>query len=229
MPVRGRPLNHFDAFSTLAVAGAIAVGLVLVVYAPFWTGTNAIGALGRKTLFTASLPKVALDALQIDTGVDEKSAQDMVRYTALALTAIVSIAWGVYVLRGGSARTPEGRQRLVSRTLVAFYEVIFLYLAFASLWFQPWYLLWLVALTAPVASFANANRTILFCIGGVANYFVWDFIWLWNEAPMRDNQITSALAIYTLPLFYTFYIVMRNLQQRKLGVTRQVFVAEDLD
>lgn len=217
VPVRGKPPGHFDAFSTLAVGGAIAVGLALVLYAPFWAGTNSIGALGREALFTASLPKVALDSLHLDAGVGERTAQDIVRYTALALTALVSLAWGVYVLRGGGARTPEERQRLISRTLVAFYEVIFFYLAFASLWFQPWYLLWLVALTAPVGRFANANRTILFCIGGVANYFVWDFIWLWNKASFRDNQITSALAIYTLPLLYTFYIVIRNLQQRKPG------------
>src|SRR5881409_3870552 len=116
---------------------------------------------------------------------------------AHALTAAVSIAWAVYVLRGRNARTPEERQVLVGRTLVAFYEIIFFYLAFASLWFQPWYLVWLVALTAPVGRFTNANRTILFCIGGVANYFVWDFIWLWDEATIRDNQVTSALAIYT--------------------------------
>jgi hypothetical protein len=201
------------AFATLAVGTVIAIGLGLVVYARFWTGTGSIGALGRQTLFTASLPKVVLDVLTYDLGMNTddkiKTAQSLVRDVALALTAAVSLGWGLRILLRRNAHTGEERQALVDTTLVAFYEVIFFYLAFASLWFQPWYLMWLVALTAPVARFANANRTILFCIGGVANYFVWDFIWLWNRDDIRDNQISSALAIYTLPLLYTFYVLMK--------------------
>jgi len=66
-----------------------------------------------------------------------------------------------------------------------------------------------VALTAPLARASYVNRTLLFCIGGVANYFVWDYIWLWNRTDIRTLQITSALAIYTLPLLYTFYVWLR--------------------
>ena len=69
--------------------------------------------------------------------------------------------------------------------------------------------MWLVALTAPVARPSYVHRTLLFCIGGVANYFVWDYIWLWNRTDIRTLQITSALAIYTLPLLYTLYVWLR--------------------
>ncbi|MFL5732720.1 MAG: hypothetical protein ACJ78Q_05920 [Chloroflexia bacterium] len=209
----------FDAFSTLAVGTVIAIGLALMLYAPFWTGTSSIGALGRQTLFTASLPKVALDVLTNDLGMDTndkiKTAEGLVRNIALALTAGVAVGWGISIFLGGNARTPEERRALVDRTLVAFYEIIFFYLAFASLWFQPWYLIWLVALTAPVARLTNVNRTMLFCLGSVANYFVWDYIWLWNRTTIREIQISSALAIYTLPLLYTLYVVVRD---RRSGV-----------
>ena len=52
----------------------LALGLAVALYAPFWTGTNSIGALSRETLFTASLPKVALDVLTYDLGMDKEEA-----------------------------------------------------------------------------------------------------------------------------------------------------------
>jgi hypothetical protein len=209
VPVRRRFLTHFDALSTLAIGAISAAGLALVLYAPFFTGPDSIGALGRKNLFTASLPKVALDVLTNDLKIDTATAESIVRNGALALTAVVVLVWGVMILRRGYARTPEERQALAARTLDAFYGVIFVYLAFATLWFQPWYLIWLIALTAPTASFTNVNRTLLFCVGGVLNYFVWDFIWLWNRAGIRQIQITSVIAVYTLPLFYTLYVLLK--------------------
>lgn len=219
IPIRRKLLSGFDAFSILAISGMIALGLGIVLYAPFWTGPGTIGALGRQTLFTASLPTVALDVLLYDFGMDNDAqrdlAQSIVRNAALVLTLAVTIGLSISIFLRGNARTPEERQSLVRHTLSAFYEVIFVYLAFATLWFQPWYLMWLIALTAPVARFTNATRTILFCIGGVLNYFVWDFVWLWNFAPKRDIQITSAMAIYTLPLAYTLYVWISSIMSMR--------------
>ena len=185
--------------------------MAFLLYAPFWAGPGSIGALSRKKLFTASIPKVALDLLTSKFGVDSGTAQDLVRNAALGLTILVTLGLTVWIFLKGNARDEVERAALVDRTLSASYEVIFFYLAFATLWFQPWYLLWLVALTAPVARMVNANRTILFCIGGVANYFVWDFIWLWNKVDINVIQLTSALSIYALPIAYSLYIWARPL------------------
>jgi hypothetical protein len=199
----------------------VALGLAVVLYAPFWTGFQSIGALGRQSLFTASIPKVALDVLINDLGMqsvrEQALAEAMVRTAALALVGVVTLGLALWVFRHHNANTVRARHALVGRTLVAFYEIIFVYLAFAALWFQPWYLLWLVALTAPVARLVNVNRTLLFCIGGAANYFVWDYIWLWNRTGFREIQITSALVVYTLPLFYTAYTWLRPLMSKAEG------------
>ncbi|HYP39668.1 MAG TPA: hypothetical protein VEX13_04840 [Chloroflexia bacterium] len=211
-------LSSFEAFYNLAIGGVIALGLAVVLYAPFWTGFQSIGALGRQSLFTASIPKVALDVLINDLGMqsvrEQALAESIVRTAALALVGVVTLGLALWVFRQRNANTMRARQALVGRTLVAFYEIIFVYLAFAALWFQPWYLLWLVALTAPVARLVNVHRTLLFCIGGVANYFVWDYIWLWNRTGFREIQITSALVVYTLPLFYTAYTWLRPLMSK---------------
>ncbi len=120
------------------------------------------------------------------------------------------VALSLRLLLGRNAHTTDERHELVGRTLRSFYEIIFVYLAFATLWFQPWYLMWLIALTAPIASFAYAHRTLLFCIGGILNYFVWDYLWLWNRAANREIQVTSALVVYTLPLAYTLYAFIKR-------------------
>ncbi len=204
-------LSNFDALSVLAISGVIAAGLAVVLYARFWEGPQTVGALARQSLFTASIPKVILDTLTENFHIESGEAQSLVRNVALGLVVLVTLALSLRILLKGNATTPYERQALISRTLSAFYEIIFVYLAFATLWFQPWYLMWLIALTAPVARLENAHRTILFCIGGVANYFVWDFLWLWNGTGIRDIQMTSALTVYTLPLLYTLYVWLKPL------------------
>ncbi len=221
MPVRRKLLLPFESLSILAVSSVIALGLAAVLYAPFWRGFETVGALGRKHLFTASLPKVALDIIVYDynqRGTDQREqAETLVSNVTFALTVAVIFFFAARIFLLGNARNAAERQALIRHTLSAFYEIIFFYLAFVTLWFQPWYLVWLVALTAPVARYTNATRTILFCIGGVANYFVWDFLWLWNGAFIRDIQVTAALAVYTLPIFYTFYVWAVSWMRRAKG------------
>jgi hypothetical protein len=222
------PRSTADVLQTLAVGIGLSGGLAILLYAPFWVGPESIGALGRQTLFTASIPKVVLDWLVFQMGVAEPLAQGIVRWGALALVGLavaVATLWVLlwrprvpddgaerrYELRASSHETTDGaRSPLLARTLPAFYEIIFVYLAFATLWFQPWYLLWLVALTAPLASYTHSMRTLLFCVGAILHYFVWDFVWLWNRSPMREIQITDVLIVYTMPLFYTLYVLLRR-------------------
>ncbi|HKP53911.1 MAG TPA: hypothetical protein VJ183_14820 [Chloroflexia bacterium] len=213
--------SFIEPLRALWIGGIVAIGMAVVLYAPFWEGPQSIGALGRQSLFTASLPKVLADWLAFDVGMGDRAAQSLVRYGALTLVGLVVVALSLRLFLGRNARTLDERHELVGRTLRSFYEIIFVYLAFATLWFQPWYLMWLIALTAPIASFTYAHRTLLFCISGVLNYFVWDYLWLWNRAPNREIQVTSALVVYTLPLAYTLYVWLRPLWKRDAPAATQ--------
>ncbi|MEO8288882.1 MAG: hypothetical protein ABI670_20905 [Chloroflexota bacterium] len=202
-------VTTYDRLTSLGIGAVISVGLGLVLYAPFWTGLSGILPRNRGNLFTVSIPKLVVDTLVRDMGVPEATAQFIVRNTAYALVGLIAVGLALWILKARDATTPEERDKLVGRTLSAFYEIIFAYLAIAALWFQPWYLMWLVALTAPLARIVNVHRTLLFCIGGVANYFVWDFILLWNHSDPRSIQIAAAIAVYTLPFLYTLYVWLR--------------------
>jgi hypothetical protein len=198
-------------YPALVLGILISLGLAAAFYAPFWTGLDSITPRDRWTLFTASIPKVVLDSLVRDFGLGEGEAEWYVRNAAYAIVALVALGLAVWVWRSRNAVTPEGRSALVGRILVAFYEITFVYLVVASLWFQPWYLLWLIGLTVPLAYRPQyVTRTLLFCVGGVLNYFVWDYVWLWNRTDFRTIQITSALAIYTLPVLYTLWVWLRR-------------------
>ena len=117
-----------------------------------------------------------------------KQGEWLVRNGAYAIVGLVAVALAIWVWRSANATNSDRRAVLVNRTLVAFYEIIFVYLVIASLWFQPWYLLWLIALTVPLAAqHTYVVRTLLFCIGGVFNYFVWDYLWLWNHTDSAHN------------------------------------------
>ena len=78
-----------------------------------------------------------------------------------------------------------------------------MYLAFATLWWQPWYLVWLVALAALLPSRLIHERTLLFCFGGVLNYLVFKYIWPIYQ-PMTYTTIMgiSVILIFGLPLLH---------------------------
>ncbi len=213
MPSRS-PLSNREALSTLAIGSVLALGLAVILYLPFWQGPQTIGALGRQSLFTASMPTLSFLLLESNLHISTEAAKEIARNASLVLTAITVIGLTLFVFLKGNARTAPERRTLVFRTLGAFYEMIFIYLAFANLWFQPWYLIWLVALTPFVALYTNANRTVLFCIGGIINYFVWDFLWFWSGAGPIDITVTAILAVYFLPLFYTVYSVLKPMYDR---------------
>jgi hypothetical protein len=134
-------------------------------------------------------------------------AEGWVRSVAAGLAVGWMLVQTLRIIWAGQAQ-PD-RIALLTTGYRAMYEILFVTLLFATLWFQPWYLQWLIAITPLTFSTAAIGRTLLFTLGGIGNYFVWDFIWLWNRSSMRAIQITAA-AIITVPtLLYTLYLWLR--------------------
>lgn len=198
--------------SGLGLAGALAVA----AYAPFWHGTSTIGALARGSLFTASIPKVVVDTLAeqliaAHAGLSLAQATAQAEGWVRALAGGLAVGWVlVQTLRIiWAAQAVPDRVTLLTVGYRAMYEVLFVTLLLATLWFQPWYVQWLVALAPLTFSSAYVGRALLFTIGGIGNYFVWDFLWLWTRATFRSIQITAAAIITVPPLLYTLYLWLR--------------------
>jgi alpha-1,6-mannosyltransferase len=179
--------------------GALAVLLIVVTYAPFWEGTGTLHFLSRGNWFTASLPTMLREYLR---GFMEFEAAGRLAATltgaGFALFVLIRVAW---YWRSLGADTPNGGRW--KRWLETAHDATFAYLAFACLWWEPWYLTWLVALAALVPRSTVHERALLFCYGGVINYVVFKYIWPVYQ-PMTYTQIMgiSVVAIFGLPLLH---------------------------
>ena len=176
-------------------AGVIAAaGLTAAAYMPFWQGPATLAVQQRDALFTASIPALIKLTLESRLGVPDA------RLVGLVFLA----AFGVYCLIEAWRLAPG-----VAALVAAGYRVTLIYLLFACLWFQPWYLIWLLALAAirPVVDIAHLS--MLFSFTATMNYFVFDYVWIWNAERLDfiAVQFIAVATIYTLPLAYGLWLL----------------------
>jgi hypothetical protein len=176
----------------LVLVGALACAVVVVVaYAPFWAGWDTLRNFGdRGTLFTNSW-LAALQAGLPRLGV----AQDLSQRIATSL--------GLGLLVGGvlwaSWRAWCAPDQVAAHSL----WLLLWFLFVCNPWFQPWYLLWALAL---LALQPWRNRAVwlvgLFCCTAMLSYLAGVFLLPllgWSVDGAEWNALTTAL-IYGPPL-----------------------------
>jgi hypothetical protein len=196
--LRGRrPLREKAA--AIAVGGLASVLLAVALYAPFWRGPDTLYFLSRGNWFTASLATMLRELLRQTYPFEEAG-----RLSAM----LVGMGYAAFTVARLALLWRQERGETTADAdwlpwLTAAYDVTFVYLAFATLWWQPWYLVWLVALAALLPSRLVHERTLLFCYGGVLNYLVFKYIWPTFQ-PMTYTTIMgiSVILIFGLPLLH---------------------------
>ncbi|HUS14786.1 MAG TPA: hypothetical protein VM536_07175 [Chloroflexia bacterium] len=205
-PPAGTPIASRDRWYTaatgvlLSMAGFLAVAVAL--YVPFWFGPDTIGVLLRRDLFTASLPNSLKDLLVAQLHMGEAAARAFVHNLAnwiVIFWVIFSTAWLLFTTR------PRDREGVLAATYRSGYGIFFIYLVFGTLWFQPWYQVWFIALAPLTMSLRDTKRALVMNAGGIANYFVWDYFLLWNNSYGTVIQWTAGLAVNLPVLLYTLY------------------------
>jgi alpha-1,6-mannosyltransferase len=192
-----RPLR--EKLIVIGGGGAIGLVLALVLYTPFWVGLDTFYFLSRGNWFTASFATMLRELLRQWFPFEEagRLAATLVACGYSAFTAVrLALLWR-------EERRQEASEAGWQPWLRAAYDVTFVYLAFATLWWQPWYLVWLVALAALLPSRLVHERTLLFCYGGILNYLVFKYIWPTYQ-PMTYTTIMgiSVILIFGLPLLH---------------------------
>jgi hypothetical protein len=193
------PGTRREKVITIVAGGAISLGLAIVLYAPFWGGPDTLYFLSRGNWFTASIPTMLRELLRQWYPFEQAGR--------LAAT-LVGLSFATFtVVRLAMLWQDERRDDVDNRAwqpwLRAAYDITFGYLTFATLWWQPWYLVWLVALAALVPTRLIHERTLLFCYGGILNYLVFKYIWPIYQ-PMTYTTIMgiSVILIFGLPLLH---------------------------
>ena len=219
------PASGRERATWIVGGGLLGLGLTAALYAPFWAGRETLYFLSRGNWFTASPPTMLREYLRGYYPFDEAGqlAATLVGAGFLLFVGVrLALYWRAERRAATTDRSPNrdpiaaslagveepGARRASDpspwdRWLSAAHDVTFVYLAFACLWWQPWYLSWLVAVAALLPSRLVHERALLFCYGGAVNYVVFKYVWPQFQ-PMTYTQIMglSVILIFGLPLLH---------------------------
>ncbi len=182
-------------FTLLAVALCALAAAVL--YAPLWRGPDTLGGLAlQNERFTTSAAAIVKLALEARWGAASAEA-----WTRGLFACLFAVAY-LLLLR----RTPSEPAALPRHVFGA----LAVLLVVGTLWFQPWYVLWPLAL-APLAGTRQRRVAIVWSAGALALYIVFDFVWVWYADVLnRVNELVinlAATAVWLAPiaLVYGWY------------------------
>lgn len=176
----------------IVVAGNLCIGLTVLAYAPFWQGWQTFNNFtNRITLFNASWLTVLRSAMVVG-GVAAQPAMSFATVFGmlLLLVGVLWAAWRAWM-----------HPRAVAEHML---WLLLWFLFLCNPWFQPWYLLWPLALVAiqPWRTNLVVGLGMLSFTAMLGCYVAWTFL-----RPILGWSIDSVswslllcLIIYTVPL-----------------------------
>ncbi len=173
----------------LVEMGVITVTLVVLAYLPYWEGRHTLTNIALREKFLNAAPlAVVTHALSQWYSVDVVRPMVSRVGSALLATGILWQMWRIW-RHGREMRT-------------AFFGLLTWYLVIASQWFQPWYVLWLLALLALRPSRSTFGWVAVWALSGQASYLLQYFILAWLRWPgnQLNAQILYLLLIFIPPL-----------------------------
>lgn len=168
----------------------IGLGIAVLLYAPFYTTPDHVytSLVSFSDLFTTSIGLVLRDALTDVMGEGEAA-----RWAR----------WTMYLIFSGFYLWELTRVRSTFMSLVyGCFQAFFLYLVFGGLWFQPWYVTWLVGIGALLVGTPVANRMILFTFTAMLAHVVTGFGWRigWFDNYKPHLQLATVTLVFAAPI-----------------------------
>ncbi|MCR4405751.1 MAG: hypothetical protein NUW24_02350 [Anaerolineae bacterium] len=191
--------------SFLISGGVVAVSVMVLLYLPFWEGSRILTVGRRFDMFTSSFPTLLM--LLLSFRLSQGLAKQIASSLATAVFAVF-YGWQLPKLRGS-----------LDSLLRTSYALTLFFLLFICLWFQPWYIIWVMALAALLSEIDAVRQSVLFTYGGTWAYVVYHFVWFWyvpimNWGNTLGVHTTAVVAIFVWPLAYGVY---RLVGRRRAG------------
>jgi hypothetical protein len=177
----------------ILIGGCACLAFVLAAYVPFWAGWTTMRNVGDRTaLFTATWLAAAQARLKLV--VPEQRAGTIVAWASLALL-LVGVTWAAW----RAWRAPQDLARYLLWLVLWFLLV-------CNPWFQPWYVIWPLALVALQPWRTRAVVAVnIFCLTALASYVVGGLLLpalgLDEKSAMRELLISLFLYIPPLVVF----------------------------
>ncbi len=153
---------------------ALSAVAVLVAFFPFYNFGAMLQSMKQQSTLIRFSPASIIAGMLIDRyRVPYGTARQVVALLGISLLAL-AVSYGAGLLWRRPARLPR----------VSF-EIVFVFFLVATVYWRPWYLITLVALAALLPYGRPAERTLLWCAGGLWCYA--QFIWIgrWWKVDFR--------------------------------------------
>lgn len=180
-----------QTFIGFGIAAAVAV----IMYAPFFNGSDTFAIIGWQTRQLTSSPATVL-SIYFEELWGHQSAQSAARFVSFALFALIA---GPIALRWWRGRADT------FTSAVAY--IVLAYLMIAVTWWQPWYLLWLLVPVAMTQGRGLMAATATFCWAGMMSYIPTFGRYLWWQDATPEVEATIQ-KIQTLVVFLPPFTVL---------------------
>jgi len=188
--LRGWPTRIRYTAITAVVCGLMIIGF----YAPFWRGGDVMGVGWRSKMFTSSLPTLLVAWLEprLTTSV----AEMYVSRVALGIL-VVWMIWQVIVL---------WRSKDMDAGIRAGASILMFYLLVSCLWFQPWYLIWPLALIVLLPNGPLQEGTVLLSYTATWKMPILFFIFTRAVFPLPTAWPDLPVAIGIMGIVWVYFI-----------------------
>ena len=206
LPVFGlwlvRQIGWKRALGRGCVAGVLGVALSWLLYYP-WGGWSTLPRMLReRSRFVANSPHHVFRQLLLDRDWEAGQIQRLTIYWPTIAAVVVILGLSLFMLgflhrrKGGAPPTPHDAVLWSTATVV-----VLAYLLVGSFWFQPWYILWVIApaVLLPRSPFTLGVLPWL-CLGALWSNIAADYLpGLPGLTLTRTGQVALVLAITWLP------------------------------
>jgi hypothetical protein len=164
---------------------ALCTLVAVAIYAPLWQGPETLaGLFALDNRFTASPAAIVKLALEASAGREPAEWLTRNAFALLFLAVYLTLL------------------RRTGRVEYSLYESLFAaiacFLILGTLWFQPWYVTWLIAL-APLVGEARRRQAIVWSASALSTYLIFDFAWFWYPDFFNAaNELVLNLVVVTL-------------------------------
>lgn len=196
-------------FSILSAISALL--LIVVTYLPFWQGLQVLTIERRTRLFSASFPAVLYHVFN----QNNERVGMIIAWGAFCLVLLFAVWQG---FKGSGGR--DGR----NFPQVAF-NILTFYLLVACLWFQQWYVLWLVGLIPFLRSVHARSLAIFFSFAVISKQFIYGPTLLLPhpQHPQPWLEIRFTLGVMAPTWIFALILLFDQLRKKTVMKTRLSF------
>ncbi|MGB8252395.1 MAG: hypothetical protein WCF08_04220 [Anaerolineaceae bacterium] len=183
----------------LGVTGLSCLVLIVFAYQPFWAGWKTIDLTTRVYLYTTSLPTIIQTQFRDTFGITPLSQAISLVAAILTLLVSVFITWRLI------------REKSWMSYPKAALAILLFYLLVTCLWFQQWYVVWLVGLVVllPLSGLTLIGYLLSFWVMTKVLVFAPPLLWIRPLPTVQYREFWLSVGVMGLPWLVSLIVLVR--------------------